>query len=150
MNTLTLGQEVTLISGQLATVQQLMADGQVKVRFICDTCSLTVSRDKVRPVVAKHDGSTGCAKALLNVMVNHGCGFGYNDRAASMSLDHMTGAANSMRSEMLHILAEYRHDTAPEIAAMRSAVVGLTGFVGVMVGLKCISDLKAVLVRGLA
>ncbi|MGL5589061.1 MAG: hypothetical protein ACRDDI_13490 [Aeromonas veronii] len=141
------GQEVVLVSGHICTVQELMEDGQIKVRFICDTCSLTVSADKVLPVVAKSDGPAGCARSLLGVMVNHGCGFGYNDRAAGMDLDTMTGVANSMRSEMLRILAGYRHDDSPEIAAIRSAVVGLTGFVGVMVGLKCITDLKTTLIR---
>lgn len=145
--TLTIGQEVTLISGQLATVQQLMDDGQVKVRFICDTCSLTVTADKIRPVIAKNDGPKGCAKAILGVLIDHECGFGFNNRAPDMDLDKLTDVVNAMRPKMLHILAEYRHTN---VAGMRAAVVGLTGFMGCMVGLKCIDHLKAACVGACA
>lgn len=120
------GQEVVLVSGQMATVQAIETDGQIKVRFICDTCSLTVSADKVKLIKHKDGGPTAAARDALLVLTNNGIGFGYNDRAPAMTLEELNEVATKIRAEALVALSHYHHSGSHTIRMLRGAVVSFT------------------------
>lgn len=120
------GQEVVLVSGQMGTVQAVEADGQIKVRFICDTCSLTVTADKVQAITPKDGSHSAAARDALLVLTNNGIGFGHNDRAPAMTLEELNEVAAKIRAEALCALSHYHHSGSHTIRMLRGAVVSFT------------------------